>query len=122
MFRLPVCTTRYLQEIVNPARNFNITPSQLLDARTVWGDASTDGSVQRPDIVANVPFYLYPSGAVGGKVTIAPAFTTPVPATVQGDLGRNAQRGCDGTMKPERFRQKNYTMALATPWHRSAGE
>jgi hypothetical protein len=64
----------------------------------VCGDASTDGSVQRPSVVRNVLFYFYPSGAVGGKVTNAPAFNTPVPATPQGDLGRSALRGCDGTM------------------------
>ncbi len=54
-------------------------------------------SVQRPDIVPNVQFYLYPSGAPGGKVINPAAFTTPVPATVQGDLGRNALRGFGAT-------------------------
>jgi hypothetical protein len=72
--------------------------------------------------VPNVPFYLYPAGAIGGRVTIVLAFTTPVPATAEAIFGRNALRGRDGTMTPEKFRQDNYTMVLATPWHRSAGE
>jgi len=54
-------------------------------------------SVQRPDVVANVLFYLYPAGAPGGKVINQAAFTTPVPATAQGDLGRNALRGFGAT-------------------------
>ena len=49
--------------------------------------------MQRPDIVPGVPFYLYPFGAPGGKVINPVAFATPVPATAQGDLGRNALRG-----------------------------
>jgi len=54
-------------------------------------------SVQRPDVVPGVPFYLYPSGAPGGKIINAAAFTTPVPATAQGDLGRNTLRGFGAT-------------------------
>jgi hypothetical protein len=54
-------------------------------------------SVQRPDVVPGVPFYLYPSGAPGGKIINPAAFTTPVPATGQGDLGRNALRGFGAT-------------------------
>jgi hypothetical protein len=54
-------------------------------------------SVQRPNVVPGVPFYLYPSGAPGGKVINPAAFTTPVPATAQGDLGRNALRGFGAT-------------------------
>jgi len=53
--------------------------------------------VQRPDVVPNVPFYLYPPGAPGGKVINPAAFTIPVPATAQGDLGRNALRGFGAT-------------------------
>jgi hypothetical protein len=49
--------------------------------------------VQRPDILPSVPPYIYPSGAPGGKVINPAAFTTPSPATAQGDLGRNALRG-----------------------------
>jgi len=54
-------------------------------------------SVQRPDVMANVAFYLYPPDAPGGKVINPAAFTTPVPATAQGDLGRNALRGFGAT-------------------------
>jgi hypothetical protein len=54
-------------------------------------------SVQRPDVVPGVPFYLFPSGAPGGKVINPAAFTTPVLATAQGDLGRNALRGFGAT-------------------------
>jgi len=58
---------------------------------------SGQDSVQRPDVFANVPFYLYPSSPPGGKVINPAAFTTPVPATAQGDLGRNALRGFGAT-------------------------
>jgi hypothetical protein len=53
-------------------------------------------SVQRPDVTGQ-PFYLYRSGAPGGKVINPAAFTTPVPATAQGDLSRNALRGFGAT-------------------------
>jgi len=52
-------------------------------------------SVQRPNVVPRVPFYLYPSSAPGGKVINANAFT--VPTSGQGDLGRNALRGFGAT-------------------------
>ncbi len=70
-------------------------------------------SVQRPDVTGQ-PFYLYTSGAPGGKVINPAAFTTPVPATGQGDLGRNALRGfgatqCDITVR----RQFRFTERLA---------
>jgi len=54
-------------------------------------------SVQRPDVVPGVPFYLNQPNAPGGKVINPAAFTTPVPATAQGDLGRNALRGFGAT-------------------------
>jgi hypothetical protein len=54
-------------------------------------------SVQRPNLVPGAPFYLHPSGAPGGKIINAAAFSTPVPATAQGDLGRNALRGFGAT-------------------------
>jgi hypothetical protein len=44
-----------------------------------------------------VPFYLNQPNAPGGKVINAAAFTTPVPATAQGNLGRNALRGFGAT-------------------------
>src|SRR5262249_48662817 len=58
---------------------------------------SGQDSVQRPDVVPNVPFYLYPPGTPGGKVINPAAFTAPGPATAQGDLGRNAVRGFGAT-------------------------
>ena len=51
--------------------------------------------VQRPDVVPGVPLYLHPSGVAGGKVINAAAFT--VPASGQGNLGRNALRGFGAT-------------------------
>jgi len=50
-------------------------------------------SVQRPDAVPGVTFYLPAPGAPCGRIINAAAFT--VPASGQGDLGRNALRGCD---------------------------
>jgi Carboxypeptidase regulatory-like domain/TonB dependent receptor len=58
---------------------------------------SGSSSAQRPDVVLGVPFYLYLSSEPGGKVINPAAFTTPVPATAQGDLGRNALRGFGAT-------------------------
>jgi hypothetical protein len=52
---------------------------------------SGSNSVQRPNVVPGVPFYLYPSGAPGGKVINSAAFSDP--GNTQGDLGRNAPRG-----------------------------
>ena len=47
---------------------------------------------QRPDLVPNVPVYLYGSQYPGGKAINAQAFSTPASGQ-QGDLGRNALRG-----------------------------
>ena len=52
--------------------------------------------MQRPNVVPGVPFYLHPSGAPGGKVINAAAFTAPVSG--QGNLGRNALRGFGAIM------------------------
>ena len=74
-------------------------PVNVVTGQNPYADSVLSGadSVQRPDVVPGVPFYLYPSGAPGGKVINAAAFTTPVPATAQGDLGRNALRGFGAT-------------------------
>jgi hypothetical protein len=72
----------------------NVVTGQNPFAGSVLSGA--DG-VQRPDVVPGVPFYLFPPGAPGGKVINPAAFTTPVPATAQGDLGRNALRGFGAT-------------------------
>ena len=47
---------------------------------------------QRPNVVPGVPFFL-PAAGPCGRVINAAAFT--IPASGQGDLGRNALRGCD---------------------------
>ncbi len=72
----------------------NVVTGQNPFAGSVLSGAN---SVQRPDVVPGVPFYIYPSGAPGAKVINPAAFTTPVPATAQGDLGRNALRGFGAT-------------------------
>ncbi len=48
-------------------------------------------SVQRPNVVPGQPFYISNPTAPGGKIINKAAFT--VPASGQGDLGRNALRG-----------------------------
>ena len=74
-------------------------PVNVVTGRNPYAGSVLAGqdSVQRPDVVPGAPFYLYPSGAPGGKVINPAAFTTPVPATAQGDLGRNALRGFGAT-------------------------
>lgn len=74
-------------------------PVNVVTGNNPFPDTSLSGSnsVQRPNVIPGVPFYLYPSSAPGGKVINAAAFTTPVPATAQGNLGRNALRGFGAT-------------------------
>jgi len=52
-------------------------------------------SVQRPDVVPGVPFYVDQSNAPGGKIINSAAFS--IPDSGQGDLGRNALRGFGAT-------------------------
>jgi Carboxypeptidase regulatory-like domain len=54
-------------------------------------------SVQRPDVVPGAPLYLHPPGAPGRKVINSAAFSAPVPASAQGNLGRNALRSFGAT-------------------------
>jgi hypothetical protein len=61
------------------------------------GILSGANSVQRPNVNPGVPFYLSQANAPGGQVINAAAFSTPVPATAQGNLGRNALRGFGAT-------------------------
>jgi hypothetical protein len=61
------------------------------------GFLSGASSVQRPNVVPGVPFYLSEPNAPGGKVINPAAFSTPVPSTAQGNLGRNALRGFGAT-------------------------
>jgi Carboxypeptidase regulatory-like domain/TonB dependent receptor len=51
--------------------------------------------IARPNLVPSVPLYLDESGAPGGKIINAAAFS--LPAAGQGDLGRNALRGFGAT-------------------------
>jgi hypothetical protein len=75
---------------VNVVTGSNPFPSTLLFGAN---------SVQRPNVVPGQPFYLYQSGAPGGKIINVAAFCAspsclpPLPPTAQGDLGRNALRG-----------------------------
>ena len=59
------------------------------------GVLSGNYSVQRPNVVPGVPFYVDQSNAPGGKIINAAAFSIPVSG--QGDLGRNALRGFGAT-------------------------
>ena len=74
-------------------------PVNVVTGQNPFSDSVLSGpdSVQRPDVVPGVPFYSYPPGAPGGKVINPAAFATPVPATAQGDLGRNDLRGFGAT-------------------------
>lgn len=54
-------------------------------------------SVQRPNIVPEYRSTSTPAGVPGGKIINTAALTMPVPATAQGDLGRNALRGFGAT-------------------------
>lgn len=75
------------------------TPVNAVTGQDAFNTGILSGAyaAQRPNVVPGVPFYLYPSGAPGGKVINSAAFTTPGPATAQGDLGRNALRGFGAT-------------------------
>jgi len=55
------------------------------------GFLSGASSVQRPNVVPGVPFYLADPTAGGGKIINPAAFS--IPASGQGNLGRNALRG-----------------------------
>jgi hypothetical protein len=61
------------------------------------GVLSGSNSVQRPNVVPGVPSYIDERNAPGGKVINSAAFSIPVPATAQGNLGRNALRGFGAT-------------------------
>jgi hypothetical protein len=67
---------------VNVVTGKNPFPGTVLSGAT---------SVQRPNFVPGVPWYLSDPTAPGGQIINKAAFT--VPASGQGDLGRNALRG-----------------------------
>ena len=72
-------------------------PVNVVTGKNPFGSAagalSGADSVQRPNVVPGVPFYLPTPGGPCGRVINAAAFT--IPASGQGNLGRNALRGCD---------------------------
>ena len=83
-------------------------PVNVVTGQNPFADSVLSGasSVQRPDVVPGVRLYMYPSGAPGGKIINPAAFTTPLPATAQGDLGRNALRGFGATQWDITFRRQ----------------
>jgi len=69
-------------------------PVNVVTGKNPFGGVlSGTNSVQRPNVVPGVPFYLPVSGGPCGRIINAAAFTMPTKG--QGDLGRNALRGCD---------------------------
>ena len=72
------------------------TPVNVVTGKNPFGGVlSRARSVQRPNVVTGIPFYLDEPNAPGGKIVNAAAFG--IPATGQGDLGRNALRGFGAT-------------------------
>jgi hypothetical protein len=71
-------------------------PVNVVTGKNPFGGVlSGANSVQRPDVVPGVPFYLDQPSAPGGTVINAAAFSIPVAG--QGNLGRNALRGFGAT-------------------------
>jgi hypothetical protein len=72
-------------------------PVNVVTGKNPFGSASVAlsgaNSAQRPNVVPGVPFYLPAPGGPCGRIVNAAAFI--IPASGQGDLGRNALRGCD---------------------------
>ena len=72
------------------------TPVNVVTGKNPFGGPlSRARSVQRPDLNPGAPLYLDESNVPGGKIINAAAFS--IPATGQGDLGRNALRGFGAT-------------------------
>jgi len=72
-------------------------PVNVVTGKNAFPGTALSGanSVQRPDVVPGVPFYLYGGQYPGGKIINAAAFSDP--GTSQGNLGRNALRGFSAT-------------------------
>ncbi len=69
-------------------------PVNVVTGKNPFGGVlSGANSVQRPNVVPGVTFYLPAPGAPCGRIINATAFT--IPASGQGNLGRNSLRGCD---------------------------
>jgi hypothetical protein len=72
-------------------------PVNVVTGKNPFGSASAvlagANSAQRPNLIPGVPFYLLAPGGPCGRIVNAAAFTNP--SSGQGNLGRNALRGCD---------------------------
>ena len=68
------------------------------------GAVSGANSVQRPNVNSGVPFYVAAPGAPCGRIINAAGFA--IPALGQGDLGRNALRGCDAVQLDTTLRRQ----------------
>jgi hypothetical protein len=76
------------------------------------GALSGSFSVQRPNVVPGAPFYLPAPDQPCGRIINAEAFT--IPASGQGDLGRNTLRGCDAVQFDTTLRRQfHFTERLA---------
>jgi hypothetical protein len=83
-------------------------PVNVVTGKNPFGPASGAlagaSGAQRPDVVPGVPFYLPAPGGPCGRIINAAAFT--IPASGQGDLGRNALRGCDAVQLDTTLRRQ----------------
>ena len=72
-------------------------PVNVVTGKNPFGPASGAlagaSSAQRPNVFPGVPFYLPAPDGPCGRIINAAAFA--IPTSGQGDLGRNALRGCD---------------------------
>ena len=83
-------------------------PVNLVTGQNPFGSASGAlagaASVQRPNVVNGMPFYLPALGGPCGRDINAAAFT--IPGSGQGNLGRNALRGCDAVQLDTTLRRQ----------------
>lgn len=91
-------------------------PVNVVTGQSSFGPASAGLAgafgVQRPNVVPGVPFFLPAPGQPCGRIVNAAAFT--IPASGQGDLGRNALRGCDAVQFDMTLRRQfHFTERLA---------
>lgn len=72
-------------------------PVNVVTGQDPFGTVFLAGAfgIARPNVVPGMPFYLDQPSAPGGRIINAAAFS--VPASGQGDLGRNALRGFGAT-------------------------
>ena len=83
-------------------------PVNVVTGQNPFGSASGAlagaASVQRPNVVNGMPFYLPALGGACGRDINAAAFT--IPGSGQGNLGRNALRGCDAVQLDTTLRRQ----------------